>query len=224
LEIRETIGSALGETERLAKIVDGLLTISRLDAGEALMEKMYIDLAHLTITTVEQMRLLAEDKSISLNCSRTEPIYIEGDSSRLKQVVVNLLDNAIKYTSEGGKIDVTVRESNGMALLEVSDTGIGISAESLPLLFERFYRTDKARSRQMGGCGLGLSIVKSICLAHNGQVNVQSTEGEGSCFSVELPLTDKTPPFLSSSTDKKDARSTENADLGESDIELRLNR
>ncbi len=187
-EDRETIGSALEETERLANIVEKLLTLSRLDAGEARMERVHFDLAELTATTVEQMRLLAEDKRISLHCDATSQVEADGDCSRLRQVVVNLLDNAIKYTPEGGSIHVSVRATNGKALLEVADNGIGIPAGALPHVFERFYRADKARSRQLGGVGLGLSIVKSICAAHGGQVKVESVEGQGSRFRAELPL------------------------------------
>jgi heavy metal sensor kinase len=186
-EIRELIGSALGETERLAKIIDGLLAISRLDAGEARIEKAQLDLGRLVGATVEQMRLLADDKLIALSCITDKEVYVEGDSVRLKQVVVNLLDNAIKYTPEGGSIRVIVFIEKGMGVLEVEDTGIGVPIEAIPHLFERFYRADKARSRQMGGAGLGLSIVKSICAAHGGQVTVRSTEGHGSCFRVEIP-------------------------------------
>jgi len=103
-------------------------------------------------------------------------------------VVVNLLDNAIKYTAEGGAISLTVSAQNGKALLEVADNGIGILSDALPYVFDRFFRVDKARSRDLGGAGLGLSIVKSICAAHGGRVEVQSTEGRGSRFKVELPL------------------------------------
>jgi len=102
--------------------------------------------------------------------------------------VLNLLDNAIKYTHRGGRIDVRVGTRNGKAVLEVSDNGPGIPEESLLLVFERFYRVDKARSRELGGAGLGLSIVKSIVTAHRGRVEVHSKEGEGSRFIVELPL------------------------------------
>jgi len=102
-------------------------------------------------------------------------------------VIVNLLDNAIKYTPEGGSVSVSVRTEGDNAVLTVTDTGIGISEENQAQVFERFYRTDKARSRQMGGTGLGLSIVKSIGAAHGGRVKVQSTEGRGSTFRFEIP-------------------------------------
>jgi heavy metal sensor kinase len=187
-EARDTIGSLLEETERLSRIVESLLAISRLDAGEAQMEHVNFDLAELVAATTEQMRLLAEDKNVSLVCETNGAVDVEGDRARLKQVVVNLLDNAIKYTGEGGEARVSVRSENARALLEVADTGIGIPAEALPHLFERFYRVDKARSRQMGGVGLGLAIIKSIVAAHGGQVTVESAEGHGSRFLVELPL------------------------------------
>ena len=191
-DVREAIGSALEETERLAKIVESLLAISRLDAGEVKMERERLDLADLAATTTEQMRLLAEDKRITLRCDTGRRVEVEGNPSRLKQVVVNLLDNAIKYTPAAGTVQVRVGTANGNALLEIEDDGVGIPAEALPHLFERFYRVDKARSRQMGGTGLGLSIVKSICAAHGGQVKVESAEGKGSRFRVELPLANGT--------------------------------
>jgi heavy metal sensor kinase len=188
IEIRDTIGSALEETQRLAKIVENLLAISRLEAGEARKQLERLDFAELARSTADQMRLLAEDKNIHLDCNGVEPVEVDADPARLKQVVVNLLDNAIKYTPERGRVRISVVEQDSHAVLEVADNGIGISADDLPHVFERFYRADKARSRQMGGTGLGLSIVRSICLAHGGRVTVNSTEGRGSLFRVELPL------------------------------------
>jgi len=188
LDVQEVAASTLEETERLRRIVEGLFALSRLDAGEALEKSNPFDLSELVSSTADQMWLLAEDKSISINRVLNQKVIVEGDRARIKQVVVNLLDNAIKYTASGGKINVRVAAQNGKAVLEVLDTGIGISAEASPHIFERFYRVDKARSRDLGGAGLGLSIVKSICTAHGGHVEVQSKEGEGSRFIVELPL------------------------------------
>jgi len=187
-EVRDTVGSSLEETERLARIVESLLAISRLDAGEAQMECVRFDLAELAAATTEQMRLLAEDKRIRLECQASGQVEITGDRARLKQVVVNLVDNAIKYTPEGGAVGVVVSAEDGRAVMLVEDNGAGVPADALPHLFERFYRVDKARSRQMGGAGLGLAIVKSIVAAHDGQVEVESAEGKGSRFRVELPL------------------------------------
>jgi heavy metal sensor kinase len=187
-EIRDTIGSALEETHRLAKIVENLLAISRLEAGEARKQLERLDFAELARSTADQMQLLAEEKHIHLDCNGTEPVEVDADPARLKQVVVNLLDNAIKYTPESGTVSISVMKQDGRAVLEIADSGIGISSDDLPHIFDRFYRADKARSRQMGGTGLGLSIVRSICLAHDGQVKVESTEGQGSVFHIELPL------------------------------------
>ncbi|HTD66153.1 MAG TPA: ATP-binding protein [Candidatus Limnocylindria bacterium] len=187
-DVREIAGSALEEVERLKNIVEGLFALSRLDAGEAQEHSAPFDLGELAMTTADQMSLLAEDKKISILCHCHQPVIVEGDRARLKQVTVNLLDNAIKYTNSGGRIDVTVTSLNGHAVLEVADDGIGIPSAAMPHLFERFYRVDKARSRELGGAGLGLSIVKSICVAHNGRVGARSNQGEGTRFTVELPL------------------------------------
>ena len=187
-EGRERLGSALEEVERLAGIVEGLFAISRLDAGEAAAEWVKLDLARLTAATADQMSLLAEDKNIQVTCAAAEPVWVEGDQARLKQVVVNLLDNAIKYTLQGGAVALTVSANHSKAVLEVADNGIGIPAEALPRVFDRFFRVDKARSRELGGAGLGLSIVKSICTAHHGRVEASSLPGQGSRFRVELPL------------------------------------
>jgi heavy metal sensor kinase len=185
---REQLGSALEEVERLSNIVEGLFAISRLDAGEAAAEWKPFDLAALTSATADQMGLLAEDKNIELNCKATMSAWVEGDRARVKQVVVNLLDNAIKYSRPGGAITLKVESTDGKAVLEVADNGMGIPPEALSRVFDRFYRVDQARSREQGGAGLGLSIVKSICAAHQGTVTATSTPGRGSIFRVELPL------------------------------------
>jgi signal transduction histidine kinase len=119
-------------------------------------------------------------------------VNVEGDRARLKQIVVNLVDNSIKYTPEGGAITLRVAAQADEALLEVADTGIGIPADALPHVFERFFRVDKARSRELGGAGLGLSIVKSICTAHGGRVDVESVVGRGSRVRVFFPLSNGT--------------------------------
>jgi heavy metal sensor kinase len=184
----EPIGSMLEETGRLARIIDHLLTISRLDAGVVQMEGQVLDLGALARSTAEQMRLLAEEKRISVKYSVVPSVMVFGDPARLVQMIVNLLDNAIKYTGEGGHVELSVSTAGDVAILEVSDNGLGISAEALPHVFERFYRADKARSRESGGTGLGLSIVKAICSAHNGSISISSVEGEGTRIRVELPL------------------------------------
>jgi heavy metal sensor kinase len=184
----DQIGSALEETNRMSRIVESLLAISRLDAGEVKMDKARIDLGDLAASTVNEMVLLADEKLIRLHTERTAGVHVEGDRTRLQQVIVNLVDNAIKYTQEGGKIEISVGREGSTAILEVSDNGPGIPPDCFPHVFERFYRADKARSRASGGAGLGLSIVKAICAAHNAEVKVSSQEGHGARFRVELPL------------------------------------
>jgi heavy metal sensor kinase len=184
----DQIGSALEETHRMSRIVESLLAISRLDAGEVKMDKTCLDLGQLAVSTANEMTLLAEEKSICLSTHATAGIRVEGDRSRLQQVIVNLIDNAIKYTQKGGKVEISVGRDGNTAVLEVSDNGPGIPLHALPHVFERFYRADKARSRASGGAGLGLSIVKAICAAHSAEVKFSSQEGRGSCFRVELPL------------------------------------
>jgi heavy metal sensor kinase len=181
------IESILEEAERLTQIVEGLLTISRLDTGESQMSKDPVDFANLVSTTAEQMIPLAEDKSVSLLCETGRDVMVEANEIRLRQVVVNLLDNAIKYTPEGGKITVRVTGEPSWAILEVSDNGIGISQEALPHVFERFYRSGQIQARKARGTGLGLSMVQSIVEAHAGKVEVESRENEGATFRVRLP-------------------------------------
>jgi heavy metal sensor kinase len=186
--LEDQIGSALEETDRMSRIVESLLAISRLDAGEVKMDKTRLDLGELAASTGNEMVVLAEEKSIRLRMHTTGGVQVEGDRTRLQQVIVNLIDNAIKYTQQGGEVEISVGVDGNTAVLEVSDNGPGISAYALPHVFERFYRADKARSRASGGAGLGLSIVKAICVAHNADVKVSSQEGWGTSFRVELPL------------------------------------
>lgn len=198
---RERTLSLMSEALRLSKIVEQLLMLSRLDAGEAIVEWQQFDLAEVVRSTAEQMNLLAEDKGISISGKATGAVLIEGDRSRLKQVLVNLLGNAIKYTSAQGSITWAVRRSDHHAVLEISDTGIGIPPEALPHIFERFYRVDKARSADGESIGLGLAIVKSILSAHGGEVEAESTVGKGTCFRVRLPISKPAPqPVIKSAT------------------------
>jgi heavy metal sensor kinase len=190
-DFRETMDNLLEEVQRLTRIVESLFALSRLDAGLAATASSHFDLAKLAATTAEHMCLLAEDKGVKITCQTPAPVFLEGDHGRFKQVIVNLLDNAIKYTPAGGAVTLTVREQRGEAVCEVSDNGIGIPAAAIPHVFDRFFRVDQARTRELGGAGIGLSIVKAICTAHNGRVEVESAEGRGSCFRVCLPLPEK---------------------------------
>lgn len=186
-EVAGAIWSSLEEIERLSRIVNNLLALSRLDYDNAGMEMRAVDLAELVGDTTEQMRVLAQERNIEIAC-HLKPVTVMGEAGHLRQVAVNLLDNAIKYTRDGGQIDVRVWSNGEDGLLEVEDNGIGIAAHALPHIFERFYRTDRARSRASGGSGLGLSIVKAICTSHGGAVAVRSVEGQGTAMTVRLPL------------------------------------
>ncbi len=186
-ELRERIGSVLEEVARLEHLVSGLLVLSRLDAGDAQREWLDVNLGDLAARTVEQMRLVAEDRGVRLQPGSLAPLVVRGDRGRLKQVIVNLLDNAIKFTPRGGVVSLRTQQRDGYALLEVLDSGIGIPPHALPRVFDRFYRVDEARARAEGGAGLGLSIVRSICSAHGAEIEIESTPGQGSCFRLKFP-------------------------------------
>lgn len=200
-EEHNRIGSVLEEVQRLIIIVEGLFALSRLDAGEAQREWVRFDLAELVTITTEQMKLLAEDAQLQVICETSPAVFVDGDRSRLKQVIVNLIDNAIKYTPAGGTIRLLVTEADKHAILQVIDTGIGIPEHALPLVFERFFRVDKARSR--GGAGLGLAIAKSICIANGGAIEVEAKLGAGSCFTIKFPLAPTAVPIELAITDQK---------------------
>jgi heavy metal sensor kinase len=209
--LRERVGSVLEEVARLEHLVSGLLALSRLDAGETQHEPAELDLAELARSTAEQMRLMAEDRGTAIELSGLQSAVIQGDRSRIKQIIVNLLDNAIRFTPARGSVILRTSEDETYALLEVVDTGIGIPKASLPLVFDRFYRADEARSRDDGGAGLGLSIVKSICAMHGAEIEVSSQLGQGSRFRVRFPRR----PVSLGPTQAKAAETLFNAPLAE---------
>lgn len=185
--VHDAIGSALEEISRMSKIVESLLAIARLDSGPDAIEPHAADLGALCIWVVEQLHPLAEERQIDIRVHAPSlPALI--DTARMKQVLVNVIDNAIKYTPPGGSIDLNTFISEEMAIIEVVDTGIGIRPADLPHVFDRFFRADAARSRGSGGAGLGLSIVKAICNAHGGSITLQSSEGIGTVVRIQLPL------------------------------------
>ena len=187
--LRLKLASVLEETERLAKTVEGLFAISRLETGEAVFNVSCVNLSKLVFTTIDQMALLADEKRIELQCDAPEPVKVSGDGFRLKQVIVNLLDNAIKYTPAGGEIRLGVHAFDSEAVVEVADSGPGIPVAALPHVFDRFFRADNVRTHSENGAGLGLSIVRSICLAHGGTVEAGNRPRGGCCVTVRLPLT-----------------------------------
>jgi two-component system, OmpR family, phosphate regulon sensor histidine kinase PhoR len=174
---------------RMEKIVADLLLISQLESSVRSLGREPIDLPELLQTALDSVTPLGEAKkqSLELKCPAEIPPF-SGDGQKIHQMLVNLLQNAINYTPEGGRITLEARKAEGGIQFEVADTGIGIPPGDLPRIFERFYRVDKGRSRELGGTGLGLSIVKHIAEAHGGRVSVESQIGKGSRFTVTLPL------------------------------------
>ena len=174
--------------QRLARLASDLLDLSRLEAGYRPRVES-VSLASALSTVLSTLRVRAEDKKIDIRAQLTPglpPLAVE--RAALEQMLGNLLENAVKYTPDGGAVEVTASSGEGTARVTIADTGPGIAAEHLPRLFERFYRVDNARSRELGGTGLGLSIVKHLAIAHGGDVSVESEVGKGSRFTLRLPL------------------------------------
>jgi heavy metal sensor kinase len=186
-DCQQLLGSILEECDRLTRLTDQLLTLAREDAAAARQAHEPVDLAALVRGVAETMRPLAEARGLSLRAEAGGPVETRGDGARLRQVFYNLLDNAIKYTPEGGAVEVGCGRKGRAAVVTVRDTGAGIPPEHLPHVFDRFYRVDKARSREQGGTGLGLSIARSIVAAHGGTIELDSTPGRGTTCTVTLP-------------------------------------
>jgi signal transduction histidine kinase len=183
-----SVDDIIGETDRLSGLVGQMLTLARSDSDEDAFEMTSLDLRAVAEDSARQMCLLAEPKGISLDVNPGDPVPVTGDETRLHELITILLDNSIKYSDNGAsQVQVHVHRNGKNALLEVRDSGRGIPPESLPRLFDRFYRADKARSRELGGTGLGLSIAKWIVDAHNGTIAVESKPGTGTTVKVGLP-------------------------------------
>jgi signal transduction histidine kinase len=197
-ECRRVLESNLEEIDRLNRMIRNLLVLAQADAGEMRPKREAMDLNELVRDLVEQMRVVAQARGVDLRAATSSPVPLFADSLRIRQMMLNLIDNAVKYTPAGGHIEVRVERvggHHGQAQVLVRDTGVGISAEDLPRIFDRFYRADKSRTRGVAGvdgCGLGLPIVKWVAETHGGSVEVTSTPGRGSSFLVHLPLQEST--------------------------------
>lgn len=177
------------EIEHMTSILSDLTMLTNADANTEKLKYEKIDLGLLAQAVEQSLRVLAQMKNITLTTKDpAEPIIIKGDESKLEKVLLNLVRNAIKYTDKNGQIDIWIAKNDGEVTINIKDTGIGIPEKDLPYIFERFYRVDKARSRNEGGTGLGLSIAKWIVEAHGGRISVVSEAGKGSTFTVHLPL------------------------------------
>lgn len=185
---QEILLSALEEVVRLTNVVETLLELSKAEAGQIKMNFEKTNISQLILDISEDAEILAEGKIIKVQKNIQEDIFGFVDSKRIHQAVLNIIDNAVKYTPSGGQIIIELTNSHNNFHLVVSDTGIGIPEEELHHIFDRFYRVDKARSSSIYGAGLGLSIVKWIVDAHNGKIEVESTIDQGSTFTITLPL------------------------------------
>jgi signal transduction histidine kinase len=182
---REALADCLEESERLMATLNALMDVSEAEAGAMKLSLESLDLGALIGEVAELYGYAAEEKNITLSTNAAKGIYVDGDETRLRQVIANLVDNAVKYTPKGGRIDIETREEDRQALVVVKDNGIGIPPEEIGRIWDRLYRGDKSRSQR--GLGLGLSLVKAVIQAHNGRVEAAPNPGGGSVFSVYLP-------------------------------------
>lgn len=188
-EYREALTQILRELETTSALIENLMLLARTDSGVEALQFAPVDLSATLRQACQQGRVLAEGKHISFQEQIGRgPVVAEGDAGALQRLFLILVDNAVKYTPPGGSVTVSLADSNGFAVAEIRDTGIGIGEADLPHIFERFYRADKARSPEVRGVGLGLSIGRWIAEAHGGVIQVESLSGQGSAFRVRLPI------------------------------------
>src|SRR5215469_4348669 len=188
-DYREAQEEVLAELEKTSSLVEKLMLLARADAGVESLQRLPVNLADCLREACKDGQVLSETKQLSFQQKiDSSTLVVEGDSQALHRLFLILIDNAVKYTRSGGSVTVGLTGRDGSAIAEFRDSGIGISAVDLPNIFDRFYRADKARSREFGGVGLGLSIARWVAEAHRGSIEVQSTPGSGSVFRVLLPL------------------------------------
>jgi len=187
-DYRQSLEIISQESRQMSSLIDQLLTLARADAGKEQWNFTEVDLGKLIGNLSTDVEVLCQEKGLSFQLGQSQDLVVKGDEARLRELFMNLLDNAIKYTPAPGTVSVSFRREGQMAVVAIMDTGIGIPAEDIPFIFERFYRVDKSRSRAEGGSGLGLAICRHIAEAHGGKIEVESQVGVGSTFSVWLPL------------------------------------
>ena len=193
LEYRETLSRILSVSEQTTQLIEALLTLARADAGGAQLHFTEVDLTTVLQKAAHQSSILANFKSICFSSHLSdEAMFLRGDAASIERLLLAVLDNAIKYTPAGGLVQFRSSVVSGEAVIEVEDTGIGIVAEDLPRIFDRFFRADQARSPEVQGSGLGLSIARWIAETHKGRIEVESQTGAGSLFRIVLPLISKT--------------------------------
>ena len=185
---RERFVSQLDELRRLARIVDGLTLLAKADAGQVALKLEPVGLDELVRDNFADAQILAEPQHIQVELAGCEPLTVRGDRHRLRQLLLNLADNAVKYNQPQGRVTMGLRRADGAAEFTIANTGTGIPPESLPRVFDRFYRGDPAHSHAVDGCGLGLSIAKWIVLAHHGTIQIESEPAKLTTVTVRLPL------------------------------------
>ncbi len=187
-DYRQVLLAVNEEVDHLIRLTGSLLTLARADAGRIPLTIEDVDIGEVVTGAVDQARSSARDKGVGMNVDPGPPVTLRADEDLLLQLLLNLLDNAIKYTAAGGEVTVGWGMNGRQVELRVRDTGIGIPSEHLPYLFNRFYRVDQVRSHAQGGVGLGLAICRWVAEAHGGSIRVESTPDEGSVFMVSLPI------------------------------------
>jgi heavy metal sensor kinase len=187
-DYRQSLDTISQEAKRMSALIDQMLMLARADAGKEQWNFTQVDLSKLVSNLSADIEVLCQEKGLSFQLGHTENLVVKGDEAKLRELFMNLLDNAIRYTPSRGAVSVSLRREGQMAVVAITDTGIGIPVGDIPLIFERFYRVDKSRSRDDGSSGLGLAIGRYIAEAHGGKIEVESTAGVGSTFSVWLPL------------------------------------
>lgn len=185
---RERLASQLDEIQRLTKIVDGLTLLTKADAGQIALKSELIALDEIVRDVFADAQILAKPANISVTLAACEPATIRGDRHRLRQLLLNLADNAIKYNQPGGTVEISLRPSGSITELKIANTGKGISSEVLPHVFDRFFRGDASHNTAVDGCGLGLSIAQWIVSAHNGALKMESEPNKMTTVTVRLPL------------------------------------
>ena len=187
-QYRRVLASQLEEFEKLTRMVNELLTLARAESGEVAIAHDRVNLSSLSQSLTEQLEPVATSKNLRLSCQCASDVFVDGDAGWIERIILNLVDNAIKFTPAGGHVEVRVAQNGENRVIEVTDTGIGIDNDAVPHIFERFYRADPSRSNRADGAGLGLSLVKWAADQHHATIEVDSTPRHGSTFRVKFPI------------------------------------
>ena len=214
-EQRRALASQIEELDKLKRLIDHLLTLARAEAGQIPLTFTPVNVSALAASLVDQLEPVAQARTIDLRCEHSGAVMVDGDAGWLQRLLLNLLDNAMKFTGEGGRVVLRVAHEDGRARIDVCDTGVGMSEEDAGHAFDRFYQADPSRSAPHEGVGLGLSLVKWIVDRHHGTIAVDSRLGEGSTFTVTLPVLERRSSSRDEPTDGTALPSRHAARLGE---------